>query len=197
MGQELELKYKLEGHSHYEELLEYFKGRTSDPWKTTEMLTDYYDTPEMELAKRQWTLRIRMENGSGVLTCKTPGTNGARNEWEIPGGSLPTGLMGLVRRGAPEELMELYEVPMRPICGARFTRRSCMVEYPGGKAELALDRGVLRGRSRELPFYEMEIEHKSGDEESFRQWCGMVEQELKLTIEPRSKFSRAVELMGV
>lgn len=56
--------------------------------------------------------------------------------------------------GAPRQLLQLYgEAPLRPVCGARFLRRSVMLRLAdGSRAELACDCGVLHGKTEELPF---------------------------------------------
>lgn len=191
MGQELEYKYKLENQVQYEAVRTILEERFPGGWETVKMETEYYDTQDMYLSSRQWTLRIRCENGSGVLTVKTPGNGRIRGEWEVPEGTLPDGLISLVRRGAPEELMELYQQPLRVRCGARFHRLRRVVELPQVRVELALDRGVLMGAGKELPFWELEAELKDGDAEALLTWCGSLAREMDLTEEPRSKFVRA------
>ena len=194
MAQELEFKYTLAGQSQFDALRELLQTRYPGNWEPIKMETDYYDTPDRRLAAKNWTLRIRYENEVSVLTVKTPVQGRLRGEWEVVEGTLPTGLMALVRRGAPEELMELYQASFRPVCGARFRRLRRIVELPGATAELALDRGVLLGGSKELPFWELEAELKAGDGQALGRWCEALARERGLTEETRSKFARALSL---
>lgn len=196
MGRELEYKYKISDQARFDGLREALLARYPGGWEQVKMETDYYDTPDFRLAARRWTLRIRCENGVGVLTVKTPGQGRTRGEWAVPEGTLPGGLMALVRRGAPEELMELYDCRLRRVCGARFRRLRRLVEIPGATVELALDRGVLLGGSKELPFWELEAELKDGEGQALANWCEALASEFSLPEECRSKFVRASALAG-
>lgn len=196
MAQELEFKYKISGQAQFDALRELLQSRYPGNWETVKMETDYYDTRDRRLAAKNWTLRIRFENRVSVLTVKTPGQGRVRGEWEVPEGTLPGGLMALVRRGAPEELMELYNATLFSVCGARFRRLRRIVEVEGARIELALDRGVLLGRAKELPFWELEAELKEGDPHALGRWCEAFAAEQGLTEEHLSKFARATALGG-
>lgn len=196
MAQELEFKYGLSDQAHFGALLDTLKHIFPGNWEKIKMETDYYDTWDRQLSAKRWTLRIRNEGGLSVLACKTPGQGRARSEWEVPEGTLPEGLTALVRRGAPDELMDLYHIPLRPWCGARYSRYRRIIDLDGTSVELALDRGVLMGHSKELPFWELECELKSGSPEVLVEWCTRFAQEQHLREEPKSKFSRAMALAG-
>ena len=194
MGKETEIKYGLQNQEEFDALLQVLETRFPGGWETINMETEYYDTPDRLLAGNHWTLRIRSENGRSVLTCKTPRPDGNRGEWEAQDMGLPHGLTTLVRRGAPEGLMALYELPLRVACGARFTRYCRLTELPGCQVELALDRGVLLGATKELPFWELEVELKQGTEKAWLDWCRSFAGEQNLQKEPKSKFARAAAL---
>lgn len=196
MGKELELKYRIGDQEQFNSLCDLLEERYPGNWSQIAMATTYYDTADRRLSKKHWTLRIRTENGENVLTCKTPHADNSRNEWEVHEGTLPHGLMALVRRGAPEELMELHNLPLFGTCGARFTRRCRVLQLDDAVAELALDRGVLLGGGKELPFWELELELKSGNPQGIYDWCCRFAQENDLVAEPRSKFARASGLEG-
>ena len=125
------------------------------------METAYFDTQDRLLSGRQWTLRVRRENGVPVLTAKAPGPGRARSEWELPGGTLRD-LHRLAEQGAPLDLTRLTPEQLRSQCGVRFRRLRCLAELPGATAELALDEGVFTGGGRETPFWELEAELKGG-----------------------------------
>ena len=194
MGQELEYKYRLPDQAEYRKLCQALQARFPGGWESVTMETDCYDTRSRQLAQRRWTLGIRNENGASVLCLKIPGAGLARQEWEVPEGVLPGGLVALVRQGAPESLLTL--TGLRPVCGARFVRLRRMVPLSGAAVELALDRGVLLGSTKELPFWELEAELKSGDSQILDQWCQTLATKFSLTPEPASKFARAYALMG-
>ena len=102
--------------------------------------------------------------------------------------------MKLCQAGADRELMRITAGGLVQTCGARFTRLAATLEIPGGKVELALDQGVLLGRGKELPFAEVEVELKEGDDEIAMAFAKDLAGEFGLTEEPRSKFVRAMTL---
>ena len=161
-------------------------------YAVTEMETTYYDTLDRQLSAQKITLRRRKENGKSICTVKTPGKGLARGEWECQCEDISAALSILCKLGAPEELLRLPR--LAPVCGARFTRLSQRLPLADGAAELALDRGVLLGGGRELPFCEVELELKSGTEASLVALAEAIAAEFSLKGEPRSKFQRASEL---
>ena len=158
------------------------------------METAYYDTPEGALGKRRWTLRRRYENGSSVCTLKTPLPDGSRGEWETECGDIMAAVPELCKLGAPEKLLTLTPGGLSEACAARFTRLAKALETEGAVVELALDRGVLLGGGKALPFSEVEVELKSGAEAAAAAFAGGLAEEFGLTPEPKSKVQRAMEL---
>ena len=96
-------------------------------------------------------------------------------------------------RRAPRQLLQLYgEAPLRPVCGARFLRRSVMLRLAdGSRAELACDCGVLHGKTEELPFAEVELESKEGAPDAAKALAGRLAKQYNLRWEPLSKFACA------
>ncbi len=194
MAQEIELKYGLEDGAQFADLLAGLRRAYPGNWQEISMRTYYYDTPDNALSARHWTLRMRLENDTAVLTLKTPDKGLSRGEWEIPEGQIPNDLPQLVDAGAPAALLDMK--PLRILCGARFLRHCRMVEIPGGQVELALDHGILLGGTKELPFWELEAELKQGDSQALITWCRELAASWNLQEEPRSKFVRASQLAG-
>ena len=192
MGTELEFKYALSGAGQWSRLADELGGRFG-PWQEVKMETAYFDTQDRLLSGRQWTLRVRRENGVPVLTAKAPGPGRARSEWELPGGTLRD-LHRLAEQGAPLDLTRLTPEQLRSQCGVRFRRLRCLAEVPGATAGLALDGGVFTGGGRETPFWELEGELKGGSEDALAQWCRSLADAWGLLEEPRSKFLRAMAL---
>ena len=188
MGREFELKFRADG-----EKIAAIREKYRD-FTTISMETSYYDTQDLKLAIHQWTLRRRMENDVSVCTFKRPREDGSRGEWEVEAASIMEGVMKLCQAGADWELMRIASGGLMETCGARFTRLAATLEIPGGKVELALDQGVLLGRGKELPFAEVEVELKEGDDEVACAFAKALAEEFGLTQEPRSKFVRAMTL---
>lgn len=188
MGQEFELKYR--GTE------EAFRRIRSDytGFSPIEMETTYYDTFDGKLRNLRWMLRRRMENGKSVCTLKTPGQGDRRGEWETEAPGIMSGVPALCREGAPMELMALCVSGLTQVGGARFTRQAALLEIPGAKLELALDRGVLFGSGRESALLEIELELKEGSEEALVAFTRNFALRYGLEPESRSKFARVMIL---
>lgn len=188
MGREFELKYRAD-EKKIASVREKFGEFTS-----ISMETAYYDTPGRELGKRRWTLRRRYENGRSVCTVKTPTDGLGRGEWEVECGNIEDAIPILCKLGGPEVLQALTAGGVEQVCAAKFTRLATAVEVPGCTVELALDRGILLGGGKELPFAEIEVELKSGSEEAAVAFAQALALEFGLTPEPESKYKRALAL---
>ena len=184
MGRELECKYRLTGEA-FASLCEEFA-----PLCETRMETTYFDTPDRALSAARMTLRQRLENGRLVVTLKTPLPDGSRGEWETEAEDFAQGLALLKDQGAPLPRVG----SLQSVCSARFIRRSRLLDFPGGRAELALDQGTLSGIRETLPLLEAELELKEGDEGSFTAFAEVFAQTHDLQPEPLSKFARATRL---
>lgn len=188
MGREFELKYRADA-GQIAAIREKFGSFVSISMETT-----YYDTPAGALGRLRWTLRRRLENGVSVCTLKTPGCNGGRGEWETACGDVLEAVPTLCKLGAPQELAALTAGGVREVCAARFTRLAASAQENGCTVEIALDQGVLTGGGRELPFTEVEVEHKAGSEEAAAAFARALAAEFALIPEPASKFQRALAL---
>ena len=188
MGIEFELKFLAE-ESVFEEL-----KKESDCWVTYDMATTYYDTPDGQCSQRYWTLRRRFENGLSVCTLKTPAGNQGRNEFETECENIHDAIPLLCSAGAPAELLELTAGGIVEVCGAKFRRLAGRVEICGTEVELALDKGVLTGGGRELPFVEVEVELKAGSPEIAVAYARALAHKFHLRQERKSKYKRALDL---
>lgn len=185
---ELELKFRVEPEDYDAIRVRFAQART------IAMETTYFDTPDGSLSRRRWTLRRRLENGVSLCTLKTPGEGIAREEWETEDEDILHALDGLIAQGAPAELKALAQGGLEPVCGARFTRLALDCRLPACRVELALDRGVLTGGGRELPFQELEAEWKEGSQEAALACGEALARQYGLKPEPASKIQRAMAL---
>ena len=163
-------------------------------WFTLQMETTYYDTREGYLAQRHYTLRRRLENGKSVCTIKTPSGSTARGEWETECEDIIAAIPELCKLGCPKDLAVFADMGLIPVCGARFTRQACTLNSGDAVLELALDKGVLFGGSKEIPLCELEIEHKDGSRESMELFAAELAEIYNLQPEEKSKFARALAL---
>ena len=189
MGAEFELKYRADA-----EILSSVYTTFPARWQTIRMETTYFDTPSHALSARRWTLRRRMENNDSVCTLKTPGTGLERGEWEVKCDRIEQAVSELCKLGAPAELEFLCSEGLVISCGAMFTRRAGTFTLRDCVLEIALDQGVLLGGGRELPFCELEVEHKEGSREAVEAFARQLAEIYALKPEEKSKFARALAL---
>ncbi len=189
MGVEFELKFSAQAEQQ-EAIFEAF----SRDYQTFQMETTYYDALDSALSERHITLRRRFENGESVCTVKTPTSGYGRGEWDCRCDKIEDAIPELCKLGAPEELISLTAGGVAAICGAKFTRRALLVEYAGAALELALDKGVLMGGGKEVPLCEVEVELKSGPEESAVEFGMILARRFGLIPQKKSKFRRALAL---
>ena len=185
MGREFELKYRAT-----EAQFAALKADFPDLHPIT-METTYYENDAGDFGRLKWTFRRRMENGKSVCTLKTPGVGHGCGEFEVLCEEILEAVPLLLAQGAPAELEAMVRSGIHPSCGARFTRLAGLLEIPGGNAELALDRGVLLGGGKELPFTEVEVELKAGSEEATTAFAEALAAEFGLKPEFKSKVARA------
>ena len=190
MGTEFELKFLAE-ESVFEEL-----KKESDQWTSFEMATTYYDTPHAQLSKRRWTLRRRFENGVSVCTLKTPAGKLERREFELECADILEAIPQLCAMGAPAELLEETAAGIVEVCAARFHRWAGQVWVGDTHVELALDKGVLLGGGKELPFVEVEVELKAGSPDVAVAYAQSLAHRFHLCPESQSKYKRALTLAG-
>ena len=189
MGVEFELKFSAQAEQQ-EAIFEAFSG----DYQTFQMETTYYDALDSALSERHITLRRRFENGESVCTVKTPTSGYGRGEWDCRCDKIEDAIPELCKLGAPEELISHTAGGVAAICGAKFTRRALLVEYAGAALELALDKGVLMGGGKEVPLCEVEVELKSGAEESAVEFGMILARRFGLIPQKKSKFRRALAL---
>lgn len=188
MGREFELKFRAD-----DEKIAAIRAQYG-PFREITMETAYYDAPDRALGRLHWTLRRRYENGISVCTLKTPGAGFGCGEWETECDHILTAIPILAAQGAPEELLELTQGGVSQVCAARFTRLAAHITVADGAVELALDRGVLLGGGRELPFAEVEVELKQGSEAAAVRFAQALAGAFSLEPESRSKVQRALAL---
>jgi inorganic triphosphatase YgiF len=201
MPSEIEIKLRLPGEWSAQPILE--DSRVADclmrEFSETEMESVYYDTDKGFLSERQWSLRLRRENGVSVAACKTAGTReGAmftRSEWQVYAPGIDAALPLLVDEGAPGELLQLTGL-LLPRCSSRFTRTAAPLRLPDGStAELALDRGELLAGDKREELLELELELLTGESAGMLELAAYLESRYALSKEYNSKYGRALRLI--
>ncbi len=190
MGTEYEIKFRADA-SRIQRISDAYPGG----WRRIPMKTTYYDTPCGALSARKWTLRHRMEGDVHICTLKTPADGCARQETEVECADILQAIPRLAEQSGMAQLLELTKSGVIVSCGAEFLRLAKFMDMDGCIGELALDQGVLRNGSRELPFAEVETELREGSRQCLDRFAAELQRRFQLEIEPRSKYLRA-RLLG-
>ncbi|HLZ76306.1 CHAD domain-containing protein [Phenylobacterium sp.] len=124
--------------------------------ETRELISVYFDTPDLVLQKAGASLRVREHKGKRIQTLKR-GQGLVREEHEAP-------IEGLAPDPALEPLPELLPqgASLKPAFNVRVSRRQRTFRYQGAEIELALDQGEVSGGDQRRPICEVELELKSG-----------------------------------
>ncbi len=195
-----------------------------DPWvqrlimpysqRIIEMKSQYYDTKNQDLSRRQMTLRMRQEGDLHVVTIKgSDKSNSAlhqRQEWSVEledwDGDLSTGLdtswflRSAVSDGDPDNMLRealrlVDKKPLIEICQADFVRTAFDVGYGDTLMELALDYGTLTAGELSETVNELELELKEGDVRDLVELGQELQARLPVEPETKSKFARCVAML--
>ena len=124
--------------------------------ETRELISVYFDTPDLALRKAGASLRVREHKGRRVQTLKR-GQGLVREEHEAAiEGLAPDPTL------APLPSLLPHGATLKPAFHVRVSRRQRTLRYRGARIELALDQGELAGGDRLSPICEVELELKSG-----------------------------------
>ncbi len=146
------------------------KKRNKSGWERRELMNQYFDTPERDLAQAKVALRLRKDGDEVIQTLKTRGQSVAglseRNEydWKLPKAKLD--VKKLDGECWPESLAELDKKTLKPIFTTDFVRERAEIAWGRGKTkvviEAALDLGhVVVGKQKE-EICELELELREG-----------------------------------
>jgi triphosphatase len=169
MHEETELKLRIPegaaGSLRHNPVLSALKQRRSFRRK---LLTVYYDTPSLSLAKRGVSLRVRhmgdrklqgvkLANGEGGTLARRPEVETEIESDQPEISRIPDlELRRLVSEAAGIE-------PLGPAFVSEFGRTVWPVKLGGSEIEVAMDEGEIRtSDDRALPVSELELELKSG-----------------------------------
>lgn len=133
------------------------------PDEAGELISVYFDTPDLALQRAGVSLRVRESKGRRVLTMKR-GEGLSREEYETPleGEAPPPGELAPLR----EILSNGEAAALKPAFNVRVTRRQRLVRFQEAEIELALDQGEVYEGRRVSPICEVELELKAGRPEA-------------------------------
>lgn len=189
--QELKLHVSKEAHAGVEKDL--LRGRVS----RIRLQAFYFDTPARDLIRAKIALRLRREGEQWVQTLKMPGENSlSRIEFNH---ERPTPDLDLsVYAGTPVAAVLEKHADSLTICYETDVQRIFrQTRFGQGLVEIALDTGVLRAGSIELPISEIEFELKRGQLAAVFALGKKWQQTHGLILDVRSKSERGDRLASL
>ncbi|MFR0673694.1 inorganic triphosphatase [Enterobacterales bacterium AW_CKDN230030176-1A_HGKHYDSX7] len=179
------------------------KKRNKSGWQTRELLNQYFDTPERDLAAAKVALRLRRDGDAIIQTLKCRGQSVAglseRNEYEWPLEKVKLDLKKLDASCWPEALRDLDKKRIKPLFTTDFTREVADIAWGRGKSkvviEAALDQGfVIVGKHKEA-ISELELELREGDPQALLELAAELAASLPLMPCDISKAERGYRLL--
>ncbi|MBM4255492.1 MAG: inorganic triphosphatase [Deltaproteobacteria bacterium] len=166
-----------------------------------QLLSVYYDTPDLDLKRHRIALRLRHVDGRWIQTVKTEGKVAGglheRPEWE---NETVEGTPDLAAISAPTVreffLAEKIRNTLRPVFVTEFVRTSSLLEFANGEViELSLDQGEIRAEGKQVPLCEVELELKAGNAARLFELALALQETLALKLENISKAERGYRLL--
>jgi inorganic triphosphatase YgiF len=178
----------------------------TEPPHAEELVSTYFDTPDLALHRLGASLRVRTAGDHHVQTLKTAGRVRAglyeRGEYEVPVADGKPNLAAL--RGHLPKSSDLGKLlrgggladRLAPIFVTRVNRSISLLRLPkGDEIELAVDEGVVQAGEASSPIHEVEMELKSGAPEHLYRFALDLLDDVPLRPGYLSKSDRGYELI--
>lgn len=169
---------------------------------TSRLVSDYFDTPQLDLINSGVGLRLRNDNGSWWQTVKATGhvVDGLhqRQEWEWPLAEAQFDL-SLLRQTPLETAIENETVwpQVDKIFTTDFERQALQLKLEDDtEVELAYDRGSVYSSQRQAAIHEIELELKSGSVASMKTLAELLREKLNVEYNASSKAKIGYELIS-
>jgi triphosphatase len=194
----MEIELKLEMDPACRVSLEAFPILAETPPRAQSLISDYFDTPDQDLRRAGFALRIRRVGRQRIQTVKAETAPAAglfvRSEWEHPvSGGKPvfTAESGpLANVFAKEQLDRIERLFTTRV--KRFVRD---VSFGEASIELAIDAGTIEWQDSKLPLHEVELELKAGPSAAIFDLAKLMVRDLPLRLGVQSKAERGFALI--
>jgi triphosphatase len=171
-----------------------------------QMMTTYFDTPDLYFSRHRAALRVRQTGTGWVQTLKdgneVQGGLHSRNEWEaevdegVPDLPALRELAGAASPWFDRLANEKLQGRITPVFSNRIDRTAWMLHFPDGQqVELVLDQGELQRGALHEPISEIELELKSGDAAPLFDFALELQQDIPLRLGNASKSARGYAMM--
>ena len=166
-----------------------------------QLLSVYYDTPDLELKERRIALRLRRIGDRWIQTVKTEGKVAAglheRPEWECETAENTLDFDAIPDPGVREFFSDPHiRATLTPVFVTEFSRTSSLLEFPDSDiVELSIDQGEIRAGEQRLPICEIECELKAGNPARLFTFALALQETIPLKLENVSKAERGYRLV--
>ena len=200
MGYEVELKLAVnKTHAKKLHLIPLITDSSLTKPAKNNLISTYFDTPDLKLLDAGITLRIRQKASEWIQTIKLAGAGSSglhqRNEWE-----------DLVNSCHPDftkikepRLIKIFankklQASLIPIFRTEIMREEWLLAFDNGdQIELSLDSGLLKAKQLHEPINEIELELKAGNVGRIFEIALALQKSIPLRIENNSKAKRGYE----
>lgn len=164
-----------------------------------QLISRYFDTPDLRLWHQGLSLRTRESEGRTIQTLKTAGKQIGelhhRHEWDQPiQGTLPN-IHAFADKAVSEKIDSIIEKqPLIALFHTDIKRTAWNLQIDSTQIELVLDEGSVNTALRKIPLYEIELELKQGDKNQLNKLAEQLKTSIPLTLETRSKAQRGYML---
>ena len=195
--QEIELKFEVDAATagKLEQVLLVRPG-AKDPPKVSRLVSAYYDTPDYDLMRAGFGLRVREVDGRRIQTLKSEQTGlSVRGEWEteLQGDGLD---FDALENTPAAPLIRRLNGALRPVFATRVERTVYPVRQGRSKIEAALDRGRVEASDRTLDLCELELELKAGPHQGVYALAKRLSEAAPLRLSFVSKAERGYRLLS-
>ncbi|CAB1214217.1 CYTH and CHAD domain-containing protein [Acinetobacter bouvetii] len=191
---EVELKFQIPA-SHQDKLYQLFLNKNA---RLISLYAKYYDTPERHLAKKNISLRQRLEDDHWIQTLKAPSDQSfQRFELESDLGKSKDPTLDLKVYESNSKAKQLLQNALGKQAKTLIVQYETVVQrlvhvvhFNCSEIEVSLDRGEIRHNDQSLPIYEIEFELKQGSIQDLIKFIHPWVQRYHLWLDVRSKAER-------
>ncbi len=198
---EIELKLRLNpAHARRLQRNGFFRSLRSRRGSSRHLVSDYYDTDQLALMRREMALRVRHVGSRHIQTLKAAaqGLPGVQTHLEDEAPLLFTAIPdpALIKDvRLREEIRQLAETDkLDCVFTTDFRRITWPACYEGADIEIALDQGEISSNGKAMPLCELELELKGGDPTALQRLALRLTDAIPMQLEHRTKAERGYEL---
>jgi triphosphatase len=164
-----------------------------------ELISIYFDTPDLALSKAGVFLRVRESGGHYRQTVKVMKSKTdliERFEWEKEIASRSPELEAVDGTTLQPLLTSALRASLRPLFETRMRRTLHHIARGGSEVEVAIDQGEIVAGARKTPICEVELELKGGETVELFRLARDLDEGVPLRLAVKTKSERGFELLS-